>query len=222
MPTILITGANRGLGQEFVRQYKADGWRVIATVRDLSKGRDASEAGGEVHLCDVADAEQISRLAKGLAGVELDAVLCNAGIYGTHQDLGDINPEEFLRVVRVNTIAPLLLAEALADRLVGRKIFAAMSSMMGSVADNTSGGSYAYRTSKAGLNMVIKGLSVNLKDKGIVTVALSPGWVRTDMGGASAPLEAPIAVAGMRKVLNDLIPEDTGKFFHYDGSVVPW
>ena len=222
MPTILITGANRGLGQEFVRQYKADGWRVIATVRDLSKGRDASEAGGEVHLCDVADAEQISRLAKGLAGVDLDAVLCNAGIYGTHQDLGDINPEEFLRVVRVNTIAPLLLAEALADRLVGRKIFAAMSSMMGSVADNTSGGSYAYRTSKAGLNMVIKGLSVNLKDKGIVTVALSPGWVRTDMGGASAPLEAPIAVAGMRKVLNDLIPEDTGKFFHYDGSVVPW
>ena len=207
MPTILITGANRGLGQEFVRQYKADGWRVIATVRDLSKGRDASEAGGEVHLCDVADAEQISRLAKGLAGVELDAVLCNAGIYGTHQDLGDINPEEFLRVVRVTDKS---------------KIFAAMSSMMGSVADNTSGGSYAYRTSKAGLNMVIKGLSVNLKDKGIVTVALSPGWVRTDMGGASAPLEAPIAVAGMRKVLNDLIPEDTGKFFHYDGSVVPW
>jgi NAD(P)-dependent dehydrogenase (short-subunit alcohol dehydrogenase family) len=222
MPTILITGANRGLGQEFVRQYAADGWRVIATVRDLSKGRAASEAGAEVHLCDVADPVQIARLAAGLAEVELDAVLCNAGIYGSHQDLGDIDPEEFLKVIRVNTVAPLLLADALAGRLVGRKIFAAMSSKMGSIDDNTSGGSYAYRVSKAGLDMVIKGLSADLRDKGIVTVALSPGWVRTDMGGASAPLEAPVAVAGMRKVLNGLRPEDSGKFFHYDGSVVPW
>jgi len=222
MPTILVTGANRGLGLEFVRQYAADGWRVLAVVRDSAKGRAASQAGGDVYVCDVAQPTQVARLAAALAGVDIDIVLSNAGIYGERQDFGNVDPQEFIEVMRVNAVGPLLLAEALADRLVGPRIFAAMSSKMGSIADTTSGGSYAYRASKAALDMVVKTLSVDLAGRGVIAVALSPGWVRTDMGGSAAPLDPPTAVAGMRKVLAGLRPGDTGRFIHWDGSPVPW
>jgi NAD(P)-dependent dehydrogenase (short-subunit alcohol dehydrogenase family) len=221
-PTILVTGASRGLGLEFVRQYAADGWRVLAVVRDPSTGRAASEAGGEVYFCDAGDPAQIARLGKALDGIAIDIVLANAGIYGDRQHFGGVDPEEFLRVVRVNALGPLLLAQALAGRLRGPKIFAAMSSKMGSIDDNTSGGFYAYRASKAALDMVVKSLSVDLAGQGVIAVALSPGWVRTDMGGSSAPLDAPTAVAGMRKVLAGLTRADSGRFIHWDGSPVPW
>lgn len=222
MPTILITGANRGLGLEFARQYAADGWRVLATVRDPLSGRAASEAGAEVYVCDMADVNSIQRLGASLRGVEIDVVLANAGVYGERQSFGAVDPDEFLRVMRTNALGPLKLAEALAGNLAGRKVFAAMSSKMGSIAENSSGNFYAYRASKAALDMVVKGLSLDLKDQGVTAIALSPGWVRTDMGGPSAPLDAPTAVAGMKKVLDRLQPGDSGKFFHYDGSEVPW
>jgi NAD(P)-dependent dehydrogenase (short-subunit alcohol dehydrogenase family) len=222
MPTVLITGANRGLGLEFARQYAAAGWRVLATVRDPLAGQPASAAGAAVYVCDVADAGSVARLARSLEAETLDLLLCNAGVYGNAQSFGAIDAEEFLQVIRVNTVAPLKLAEAFAGRMAGRKIIAAVSSMMGSIADDTSGGAYAYRCSKAALNMVIKNLSVDLKPQGITTVALSPGWVKTDMGGANAPLEAPAAVAGMRNVLDALRAEDSGAFIHYDGRRLPW
>jgi NAD(P)-dependent dehydrogenase (short-subunit alcohol dehydrogenase family) len=222
MPAILIIGASRGLGLEFVRQYAAEGWRVLATVRDPSKGRAVSEAGAEVYICDVADPASIRRLAATLAGAKLDIVLHNAGIYGESQEFGGVDPDTFLEVMRIDALAPLQVAEALVGLLVSGGIFAAVSSMMGSVADNSSGGSYAYRAAKAALNMVIKGLSVDLAGRGIRTVALSPGWVRTDMGGAAAPLEPPEAIAGMRKVLADLKPADSGALIHYDGRTLPW
>jgi NAD(P)-dependent dehydrogenase (short-subunit alcohol dehydrogenase family) len=222
MPTILITGANRGLGLEFVRQYAAAGWRVLATVRDPLSGRATSEAGGEVYVADIADETSLRRLKTSVAATMFDIVLNNAGVYGDRQDFGDVDVAEFLRVVRTNTIAPLKIAETFADRMDGRRIIAAVSSKMGSVADNDSGGSYAYRASKAALNMVVKGLAADLRPRGITTVALSPGWVRTDMGGAAAPLEASEAVAGMRAVLDRLSPADSGKFFHFDGSELPW
>jgi len=222
MPTILITGANRGLGLEFVRQYAAAGWRVLATVRDPLSGRATSEAGGEVYVADIADETSLRRLKTSVAATMFDIVLNNAGVYGDRQDFGDVDVAEFLRVVRTNTIAPLKIAETFADRMDGRRIIAAVSSKMGSVADNGSGGSYAYRASKAALNMVVKGLAADLRPRGITTVALSPGWVRTDMGGAAAPLEASEAVAGMRAVLDRLSPADSGKFFHFDGTELPW
>ncbi|RAU22897.1 short-chain dehydrogenase [Paramagnetospirillum kuznetsovii] len=222
MPAILIIGASRGLGLEFVRQYAADGWRVLATVRDPAKGRAVSEAGAEIYICDVADPASIRRLAASLATVKLDIVLHNAGIYGEAQDFGAVDPDKFLEVMRIDALAPLKVAEAFADHLDGRKIFAAVSSMMGSVTDNTSGGSYAYRAAKAALNMVIKGLAVDLAPRGILTVALSPGWVRTDMGGPTAPLDPPEAITGMRKVLADLKAADSGHLVHYDGRVLPW
>lgn len=222
MPTILITGANRGLGLEFVRQYAAAGWRVLATVRDPLSGRAVSDAGAEVYVADVADSAAVQRLKSSLAGIELDILLNNAGVYGDQQAFGSVDEAQFLQVMRVNALAPLKLAEAFADRMTGRKIIASVSSMMGSVAENTSGGFYAYRASKAALNMVVKSLSLDLKDRGIIAVALSPGWVKTDMGGPNAPLEPPAAIAGMRAVLDGLGPQDSGGFFHYDGRQLPW
>lgn len=222
MPTILITGANRGLGLEFVRQYAAEGWRVLATVRDPLSGKAASDAGAEIYVADVADAPSRARLKDALTDVALDIVLNNAGTYGERQQFGEIDEAEFMRVMRVNTLAPLKVAEAFAGQLTGRKLIASVSSMMGSMADNTSGGSYAYRASKAALNMVMKGLSVDLRDRGITSIALSPGWVRTDMGGPQAPLDPAEAIAGMRAVLEKVTLNDSGKFFHFDGSELPW
>lgn len=222
MPTILITGANRGMGLEFARQYAAEGWRVLGTVRDPLAGRALSEAGGEVYVCDVADPAQVARLKASLAGVELDIVLNNAGIYGEKQEFGAIDASAFMKVVAVDTLAPLKLAEAFAGQLTGRKIIAAVSSKMGAMSDNTSGGSYAYRAAKAALNMVMKTLSVDLASRGVLTVALSPGWVRTDMGGPNAPLDVSTAVAGMRRVMAGLTAEDSGAFIHYDGSRLSW
>lgn len=222
MPTILITGANRGLGLEFVRQYAADGWRVLATVRDPMKGKAASDAGAEVYVCDVADPAAVARLAASLDGVPIDLLLNNAGVYGDRQAFGAVDADEFLRVMRVNALAPLKMAEAFAGRLTGRKIIASVSSKMGSIAENTSGGFYAYRASKAALDMIVKSLALDLAGEGVTVVALSPGWVRTDMGGPSAPLDAPTAVAGMKAVLDGLEAGDSGKFLHYDGTEVPW
>jgi NAD(P)-dependent dehydrogenase (short-subunit alcohol dehydrogenase family) len=222
MPTLLIIGASRGLGLEFVRQYAADGWRVIATVRDPLHGRAASEAGAEVSLCDVAQPAAIDRLAAGLAGTTFDMVIHNAGIFGENQEIDTLDPQGFIEVMRVNALAPLLVARAFADRLSGRKLFAVLSSKMGSIADNDSGGLYAYRASKAALNMGIKSLSVDLAGSGVTVLALSPGWVRTEMGGSNAPLDPPSAVAGLRRVLDSAGPADSGTFVHYDGTRLPW
>lgn len=222
MPTILITGANRGLGLEFARQYAADGWRVLATVRDPLKGKPASDAGAEVYVCDVADPAGVKRLSASLAGVSIDVLLNNAGVYGERQSFGDVDPDEFLRVMRINALAPLKMAEAFASHLSGRKIIASVSSKMGSIADNTSGNFYAYRASKAALDMITKGMALDLAARGVIAVALSPGWVRTDMGGPQAPLDAATAVAGMKAVLDNLTPADSGRFLHYDGTEVAW
>lgn len=222
MPTILITGAARGLGLEFVRQYAAAGWRVLATVRDPLSGKAASDAGAEVYVADMADPGSLDRLVAGLGETGLDVLLANAGLYGTNQDFGAVDAKGFLHVMQVNVLAPLHLAELLADRMARGGIIAAVSSKMGSMTENTSGGNYAYRASKAALNMVLKSMSLDLKDRGLTVVALSPGWVRTDMGGAAAPLSPEQAVAGMRQVLDRVGPEDSGAFLHYDGTKLPW
>lgn len=222
MPTILVTGAGRGLGLEFVRQYAGAGWQVLGVVRDPLKGKAASEAGAKVYVADMADPSSIARLKAALDGVAIDILLNNAGIYGGAQEFGRVDSQAFLEVVRVNALGPLMMAEAFADSLTGPKIIASVSSMMGSIEDNSSGGYYAYRAGKAALNMVTKSLAVDLKPRGITAVALSPGWVKTDMGGPSAPLEPPESVAGMRRVLDGLDIGRTGRFFHYDGCEVPW
>jgi NAD(P)-dependent dehydrogenase (short-subunit alcohol dehydrogenase family) len=214
MPAILITGAGRGLGQELARQYAADGWRVIGTQRDAKAE----------HRLDVTDAAQIARLAAKLKGTPLDVLFCNAGITGKRgMALGSFDYEAWQEVLKVNLLGAAAVIEALVENVAAseRKVIAVMSSRLGSIAES-SGMTLPYATSKAGLNLLAKGLAATLAPRGIIVVALSPGWVRTDMGGAGAPLAPQTSVGGLRKVIAGLKPADSGKFFSHDGSTIPW
>lgn len=222
MPSILIVGASRGLGLELAGQFAAKGWRVLGTVRDLASGARLSAKGAEVHLCDVSDPASIARLGGALAGTALDTIFVNAGIYEDRAGFGQVEPGPFMEAFRVNTLAPLLVAQAFARRLTGRKVFAVMSSKMGSMSENTSGGSYSYRASKAALNMVVSSLALDLAPLGVTVLAVSPGWVKTDMGGPSAPLDAAQAMAGVARVLEAAEPGQSGQFLNYDGVSVNW
>jgi NAD(P)-dependent dehydrogenase (short-subunit alcohol dehydrogenase family) len=224
MSSILISGAGRGLGLELARQYAADGWRVIGTVRDAAAAKRLEKIGARVHTVDVAHREQITKLARQLQGEPLDVLFCNAGISGRRgMTLGSFEYASWEDVLRVNLLGAAALAEALVDNVAAseRKVMAMMSSRLGSIAES-SGMTLPYATSKAALNMLAKGLSATLAAKQIVVVALSPGWVRTDMGGSGAPLAPEASVAGLRKVISGLTPADSGKFFSYDGSSIPW
>jgi NAD(P)-dependent dehydrogenase (short-subunit alcohol dehydrogenase family) len=220
MPTILITGASRGLGRELARQYAEEAWRVIGTVRN----RDAGLSGVETETLDVADPGQIARLAARLKSVPIDVLFCNAGIIGKRgMALGSFDYAEWEKVLRVNLLGAAAVIEALIDNVAAseRKTVAVMSSRLASITE-TSGMTLPYSTSKAALNLLAKGLAATLAPRGIIVVALSPGWVRTDMGGESAPLAPETSVRGLRKVLAGLKREDSGKFLSYDGSTIPW
>jgi len=223
MPRVLVTGANRGIGLEFVRQYAADGWQVIACCRRPDEAEALKKIKGDVSIeaLDVTDDGQIARLATRLKGQPIDLLINNAGIYGSNSR---VDKKDWLDVLRVNTIAPYRLAERFAANVArseGRSIVS-ITSMMGSIAENDSGGVPMYRSSKAALNMAMKSLSIDLKDRGISVVVLHPGWVRTDMGGRSAPLAVQDSVASLRKTIGKLKPSDSGKFLNYDGRPVPW
>jgi len=223
MHTVLITGANRGIGLELVRQYAGDGWRVHACARDPKAATELAAIKGEItiHRLDVADERQIAHLVKELKGDAIDILINNAGVGGPDDST---DPDEWLKVFRVNTIAPVRIAEALLPNLEmgGGRIVLSLTSRMGSIADNGSGGSYAYRTSKAALNAAMKSLAVDWKRRGIVVVVAHPGWVKTDMGGPSAQISPQRSVAGLRQKLLTLKPADSGSFFNYDGSALPW
>lgn len=227
MPTVMITGASRGLGLEFARQYAAQGWRVIATCRTPAAADALAEVKGtvEVHPLDVADHATIVTLAGVLDGQAIDLLVNNAGMYGRRPaDLGTIDYHGWGEVMRVNVMGPLRVAELFTEHVArsGLKLMVAISSRRGSIADNDSGGAYIYRSSKAALNAVMKSLSVDLKARGIAVVAFHPGWVATDMGGAGAALDAPGSVTAMVKAIAALGPKDGGRFINYDGTEVPW
>lgn len=226
MPTVLITGAARGLGHEFARQYAADGWRVIATVRDPKSGAALASLGKavEVHLADVSDRPALARLAKDLKGAPIDVLICNAGIYGPRgQPVGQTDYESWATVLQVNLMGPMATVEALLENVAKseRKQIIMMSSRLASITLNE-GGDPIYGTSKTALNQLAKTLSVDLAGRGITVVAVSPGWVKTNMGGPSAPLTAETSIAGLRKVIGGLTRKDNGKFIHYDGTENPW
>ena len=231
MSTTLITGANRGIGLELARQYLRDGWTVHACCRRPEEARDlqqlsaASEGRLTVHALDVTDTGQIRALSDRLGGESIDILINNAGAFGSREaSLGNVDDATWIDTFKVNTIAPLHVVEALIDQVArsGRKIIANMTSKMGSIDDNTSGGHYIYRSSKVALNIVTKSLAVDLADRGVTAVVLHPGWVRTDMGGASAPLTVTESVTGLRKVLDSIGPKDSGRFLGHDGAEVPW
>jgi len=214
MATILITGAGRGLGQELARQYAADGWRVIGTERG---------AKAEYPL-DVTKRDQGVRLAAKLKGTPIDVLFCNAGIIGKRgMALGSFDYDAWQEVLRVNLLGVASVIEALVENVAAseRKVIAMMSSRLGSITES-SGMTLPYATSKAALNLLAKGLAATLASRGITVAALSPGWARTDMGGAGAPLSPQTSVEGLRKVVAALKLADSGKFFSHDGSTIPW
>jgi NAD(P)-dependent dehydrogenase (short-subunit alcohol dehydrogenase family) len=221
MSTILVTGAGRGLGHELARQYAAEGWRVIGTVRSAQA---KLPAGVERQIADLTDRKQTAALGRALRGVPLDVLFCNAGISGKRgMALGSFDYDSWEDVLRVNLLGAAAVTEALlANVLAGeRKVIAMMSSRLGSIAE-ASGMTLPYATSKAALNMLVKGLAAELAARGVIVVALSPGWVRTDMGGASAPLAPEASVANLRNVIAGLKQRDSGKFLSHDGSAIPW
>ena len=232
MPSILVTGANRGLGMEFAKQYSADGWRVFACCRFPEKAgglndlAQTSKGRLSVHRLDVSQGDSVSSLAESLRGEAIDILLNNAGVYGDegHDDFGRINYERWAATFSVNVMGPMRMVEAFAENVSrgDRKVIAFLSSRMGSIGENTSGGSYLYRSSKAALNAVVKSLSLDLRDRGLITVALHPGWVQTDMGGQNAPTLPRESIQGLRKVLEGLQSKDSGGFLSYEGSRVPW
>jgi NAD(P)-dependent dehydrogenase (short-subunit alcohol dehydrogenase family) len=226
MPIVMITGANRGLGLEFAREYAAEGWTVIATCRDPASASELKDAGKtiEVHGLDVADFPAINRLAETLKGRAIDVLINNAGVIGTERRLGELDGERWLATLRVNSVAPILVAQAFLPNLKAgaAKKAAFLTSLMGSIADNTSGGYYDYRSSKAALNASVKSFAIDTAQEGITAVVLHPGWVKTDMGGANAPIARASSVGSMRKLIARLKPSDSGRFFNFDGKELPW
>ncbi len=223
---VLVTGAGRGLGLELVRQYAAGGWAVLGTVRDPAQAGALRAVAGnvEVHALDVADSEGVAALAARLGGRPIDLLINNAGVYGPgHESLGAIDYQAWERVLAVNTLGPVRVAEALLDclRAGSRRQIVSVTSLMGSIGDNTGGGSLYYRSSKAALNAAMKTLSIDLSHESFCVTVIHPGWVRTDMGGSNAPLDARTSVTAMRQVIDRLTTKQNGRFFNYDGRELP-
>lgn len=232
MYTTLITGANRGIGLELARQYAADGWNVLACCRQPVMADALNELLADypervqIHPLDVADFAQIDLLAQTLEDETIDLLMNNAGVYpdDDFKGFGHTDYDEWMHAFRVNTMAPLKMAEAFVTQVArsDKKIIATISSKMGSIDDNTSGGAYLYRSSKAAVNMVTKSLALDLKPQGITAVVFNPGWVLTDMGGPNAMIPVGQSVTGLRKVIGKLTQADSGKFFNYDGKEIAW
>ena len=228
--SILITGSNRGIGLELVRQYAEAGWRVFACCRSPGTADQLNQLKENhslvsIHQLDIADSQQIRALSNELKGQALDILFNNAGIYGpTNTSIGNISEDDWLECLRINTIAPMKVTEAFIHNveLGERKLIATMSSKMGSMADNGSGGSYIYRSSKAALNAVMKSASIDLANKGIKVAILHPGWVKTDMGGPNAEITVKECVDNLRNNLDSVTVENSGSFFEIDGSIIPW
>lgn len=225
---VLITGTNRGIGLEFVKQYAQDGWKVIACCRNPDAAIELqavanSYPGIRIFRLDVEDFTQIDHLALQLGGESIDVLINNAGIY-PESHWGGVDIDAWVKAFKVNCMAPLKMAEAFTPHISKSQLkkIATLSSKMGSIADNTSGGSYIYRTSKVAANMAMKSLSIDLKAFGIAVVTLHPGWVLTEMGGANALIDTQESVSGLRKVIDRLNLSSTGQFVAYDGKEIPW
>jgi NAD(P)-dependent dehydrogenase (short-subunit alcohol dehydrogenase family) len=228
---VVITGANRGIGLELVRQYARAGWRVLAGARHPEAALELSRLAGDsngsisVHPLDVTQPAHIAGLQAVLGSDPLDLLICNAGVYGpTETVFGRVDETAWIETLRVNTIAPLKLLEALAENLAraSHPLAAVLSSKMGSISDNRSGGSYIYRSSKAALNAVMRSAAIDLRPRGIGLILLNPGWVKTAMGGPNGEIDVTESVQGMRRILDRAALSDTGHFFDIDGSEIPW
>lgn len=230
MPSILITGASRGIGLELAKYYGGAGWRVFATCRDPGGAADLGKFAADhenvsVHSLDVADEDSVSALAASLGDTPIDLLFNNAGIIENRQgnDLGGIDYDAWRRELEVNLIGPVRVSEALVENVAASesKKIAVVSSILGSLSE-ASGGRYAYRTSKAAVNMAVRAMAADLAPRGVTVVTFHPGWVRTDMGGPSATVSPEESAAGMAKVLSEFGTEDSGRFMRYDGTEIDW
>lgn len=227
MPTVLVTGANRGIGLHLARQYAADGWKVFATCRNPAAATDLNAIDGDVHTLglEVADDAAVASLSRELRNEAIDVLFNNAGIAGREAGtFGSIDSDVWMQTLRTNTVAPIKLAEAFAEQVAAsaQKKMAFVTSRLGSIELNAAGGRYGYNSSKAALNMAAKSLSVDLADRGISIILLHPGHVRTDMGGPSAPVTPEQSAAGMRAVVAGFDVKDSGAFRNFDGAPIPW
>ncbi len=231
MQTVLVTGANRGLGLEFCRQYAEAGRRVIAGCRKPDEAAALSALAKqystiEMVALDVADFSQVDALSRQLAGDGIDVLLNNAGVYGDepNRGFGRLDYQKWQSTLNINTLAPVKMAEAFLPQLQrgDKKLIVAVSSLMGSIADNGSGGSLLYRSSKAGLNAVMHSLAIDLRPDAIGVLILHPGWVKTDMGGKNALIDVEQSVTGMCRCIESFTLAQSGSFVKYDGSPMPW
>ena len=230
MATILVTGANRGLGNEFVEQYLNEGNDVIATYRNENSSMDLIEMGDErsnlkLLQLDVSSNKSLNSFAENLGDSPIDIFINNAGVYGPrNSSFGNVDEENWIPAIKVNAIAPLLLTQLIIKniRSGAEKKLIYITSKMGSIDDNKGGGAYVYRSSKTALNAVVKSLSVDLENEGIVVALIHPGWVKTDMGGPNALIERDTSIRGMTEVISNLDITSTGNFYNYDGSIIPW
>ena len=221
--TILITGANRGIGLALAKQYQDDGWQVLATCREPEKADGLKSLRLEPFALDVTDPKSCSQLAQELVGQSIDVLFNNAGIFGPRGlKLGELEPESWLEVLKVNSVAPALVTQAFLEHVASSqdKLMVYTSSSMASIAAGSSG-EYIYRSSKAALNMFVARAAQELDSKGIRTVAMDPGWVRTDMGGSSAALSPEESARGMKNVL-DTLGHQSGVYLRHDGATLPW
>ena len=222
MPRVLVTGAGRGIGLEFARQYAADGWEVIATVRDPAAADALAALGVRIEALDMRDFAAVADFPDRLGGEPLDLFVANAGISKAKWIRTAGDGEDWQEVHAVNSVAPTLLAERLlplVEAAGGR--MAAVSSRMGSIADS-SGGYLGYRASKAALNAAWRALALGWSERPVTLVLLHPGWVQTDMGGPSAPVPVEESVAGMRRTIAGIPRHASGSFVDFRGAPVPW
>ena len=240
MPSILITGASRGLGLEMCRQYSDNGWRVFACCRNpdtasaLAPLVEAANGKVTLHTMDVDDAAQIDAVAEELAGTPIDILVNNAGLadaYGTgvfegndDPDLKNYDMDEWLQILNTNVVSVGRVTGAFADHVAAsdRKLIMMMASGLSSVGNTWQAGRYAYRTSKAALNMLMRGVGAWLEPRGVTVVSIAPGWTRTELGGPNAHNSVEEAIEGVRGVLDRLTLEDTGSYWNYDGKRLPW
>ena len=229
--TVLVSGANRGLGLEFAKQFHERGYIVIATARKPEQAEDLKAIGVKVEQLDVSDPLSVSALAKRMEKQPIDILLNNAGIRGdVSWQLKDAKIDEWIRTFEVNSIGPVRVAQALIDnlRLAKTRKVLSISSGMGSIKQSERGGlyerggSYDYRASKSALNMFNQTMATEFGKDGFTFVVLHPGWVKTDMGGSSAQMAVEESVSKLIKVIEGLSKRDNGKFLDYEGNKLPW
>jgi NAD(P)-dependent dehydrogenase (short-subunit alcohol dehydrogenase family) len=232
MPNVLVTGSNRGLGIEWVRQYAEEGWRVFATCRHPAEANELIKLAAKhetltIHRMDVTRQDEISALARELLNDSIDVLINNAGVYLEKYDgtnLDKFRFDDWELTLRVNTLGCLRVTSALKEMVARseRRLVVAISSHMGSITEIKNADGYYYRSSKAALNAAMKGLSLELKPLGMGVLILHPGWNNTRMGGPDAPFRTSDTVSGMRQVIEGFSLKNTGQFLRFDGVEIPW